>query len=63
MNRLWTIQKRSQYDKKKLVRTFQSSDIGRSWLSCRRIPVKTRFHEPVQLDLVEYIQQKEQKNG
>lgn len=44
-----------------MVRTNSKNNIYRSWLSRRNFPVKKYNKQPIQLDLIEYINQKEKK--
>lgn len=40
---------------------MQNSNRCCPWLSCGNIPVKKRAKEPIQLDLVEFINKKEEE--
>jgi len=46
-------------DEKKLVRIAEGGSKCCPWLLSRRVPVKTRHNQPVQLDLVVWINEKE----
>ena len=59
--RLCIYKKELKMTKKKLVRAFQGSDQRSAWLSGRCVSIK--FNQPIQLDLVEWINQKEKQNG
>lgn len=50
-------------EQEKLVRINQSSSVSCPWLSGRRVPIKARHNQPVQLDLVVWINEKEKQNG
>lgn len=50
-------------EQEKLVRINQSGSVSCPWLPSRRVPIKTRHNQPVQLDLVVLITEKEKNDG
>ena len=48
-------------EQEKLVRINQSGSVSCPWLLSRRVPIKTRQNQPVQLDLVVWINEKEKQ--